>query len=179
MSSKQKGDEDKGRVVKSAPEELMNPAPPSAEKSRDDPPTDQFTDYLYSEHREEYSQFTSPIPPPEVLQGWEDIDPALPARVVAMCEIEQRKRHELLEANNDRMDKIVTSGLNRVFMGQIFAFIIVITCIACGTFLISTGHSAEGLSSILSALGLIVLAFLGGKYLESKDAAEDPEEPPE
>ncbi len=53
--------------------------------------------------------------------------------------------------------------------GQIFAFIIALVAILGGVYLISIDKDATGLTTIISALGVLVGAFIYGKHIQAKE----------
>ena len=108
------------------------------------------------------SSFSGPIPPPWILKGYEEVFPGCAERILAMAE-KQSSHRQVLE--KDRL-----SATNRTeHWGQIFAFVIALTSILGGIYLISIGKDASGLTAIIAALGALVGAFIYGKYTQAQE----------
>jgi uncharacterized membrane protein len=107
-------------------------------------------------------RFSGPLPPPEILARYNDAIPGGAERILAMAE-NQSKHRQSLEG------KVVDANCRAQRTGSILGFLICITAIASGTFLIYVGKSAEGLVPIIGALGGLVGVFVIGKYQQKKD----------
>lgn len=83
-----------------------------------------------------------PIPPPEILKGYKEIDPSFPERIFKMAEKEQRFRHISF------------------YSGQVLGFFITIFALICSTYLGINGKEWLGGGIGLGALASIVLAYL-------------------
>jgi uncharacterized membrane protein len=108
------------------------------------------------------SSFSGPLPPPHILSEYEAVFPGCAERIVAMAERQSAHRHEL-ERTHIRSNSLVERR------GQIFAFLITGTAIAGGTYLISIGKDASGLTSIITALAALAGTFIYGKHMEAKE----------
>lgn len=92
--------------------------------------------------------YAGPVPPPEIMAGYKQIDPSFPERFIAMAE-RQSSHRMALETTRLRNDG---SGERT---GLILGFILVLAALACGTVVILEGKSWFGLSIILiAAIGL-------------------------
>ena len=101
-------------------------------------------------------QYSGPIPPPSILEGYERLLPGAADRILSMAEKEQQHRHQL------EKDESVDNRLT-VKRGAIFAFIITLSVVACGTYVIAIGKSGAGIAVILGALASLVSAFITGR----------------
>lgn len=123
----------------------------------------------------EIELFKGPIPPPKMLNEYNEVEPGLAARIVERAEREQLHRHEM-----DRQQvadiRAVTryTGLSRL-LGQVFAFVIAMTAISIGGFLIYSGKDTEGLVSIIGTIVAIVAVFIGGKVADAIQHKSDDE----
>lgn len=108
------------------------------------------------------SSFSGPLPPPQILSEYEAVFPGCAERIVAMAERQSAHRQEL-ERNHIGSSSLVERR------GQIFAFLITGIAIAGGTYLISIGKDASGLTSIITALAALAATFIYGKHIESKE----------
>ena len=94
------------------------------------------------------SIISSPLPPPEVLKKYKEIDPSLPDRLVKMMEREQRHRH------------LIT------FLGEIFGFIVVV-----GGFISAIVLGIYGREWLAGTIGLGAIASIVGAYFYGKREA--------
>lgn len=111
------------------------------------------------------TSFSGPLPPPEVLRGYESVLPGLADRVVKMAE-NQSAHRQRLESRVIWFDGIRSS------LGLMFGLMIALAGIVAGTYLIISGNSTTGLASLIIPLGVIVGAFIYQKREESKDEKE-------
>jgi len=105
--------------------------------------------------RAEGSIHVGPLPSPEVLRKYGELSPAILDEIVnAFREQGQTRR------SNERW--IYKGGVIRSVLGVIFAFIIGMTAILGGVYLVNHGHDVAG--TIFGGLGLanLVNAFLLG-----------------
>lgn len=99
--------------------------------------------------------FSGPLPPPEIFSKYDQILPGSAERILAMAE--NQSNHRM------RLESESLRGGNRdSLLGIIAAFIIAMTTICSGTYVIVSGHPIYG--TILSGSGLIgvVGAFIYG-----------------
>lgn len=108
------------------------------------------------------SSFRGPIPPPWILKGYEEVFPGCAERIVAMAE-KQSSHRQMLE-----QERLIANNQTE-HRGQIFAFIIALTAILGGIYLISIGMNASGLTAIIAALVSLVGAFMYGKYTQAQE----------
>jgi len=109
-------------------------------------------------HVSESSSFSGPLPPPDLLAEYEAVVPGLADRIVRMAEDEGGHRRKMQR------------GLLRLsFLGLGSAFIITMTGILGGFYLINGGKSLEGIATFIGALGSLLLVYLSrGKPAPSK-----------
>jgi len=108
------------------------------------------------------TSFSGPLPPPEVLHGYESVLPGLADRVVKMAE-NQSAHRQRLESRVIWFDGVRSS------LGLVFGLIIALAGIVAGTYLILGGNSTAGLASLIIPLGVIIGAFVYQKREETKD----------
>lgn len=121
------------------------------------------------------AHFSGPLPPPEILTGYNSALAGGAERVVAMAEKQSQHRQDL-----ERL--VVESNCRTQERGPWLGFIICMTAILGGVYLIHTGDNASGLAAVISALGSLVVIFvLGrrkqGRELTSKSQAIFPQAP--
>lgn len=108
-------------------------------------------------------EFSGPIPPPQVLAGYDNVQAGFANRIVAMAEKEQAHRHFI-------EDKALSSSISIQKRGQIFALILSLLILIGSMFLIYNGREISG--SVLAGSVLIGLAYTfinGRKRDEPKD----------
>ncbi len=123
---------------------------------------------LAASRRTEQFLYSAPIPPPQIVAGWEQVLTGSADRILSLTE-NQSKHRQGLE------DRVVDSNIKNEGRGQLLAFIFCIIVVLSGTFLIYSGKSAEGLVALCAAMvvpaGLFIYAKVQGKQeLDSKKA---------
>jgi uncharacterized membrane protein len=108
---------------------------------------------------QEVSAFAGPIPPPHLLSEYEQILAGLADRIVGMAEGEAEHRRQIQR----RRMRLAEGGL-------VSAFVISMTAIVGGQFLVHEGASREGIGSILAALTALLVVYLsrGKRAQQSK-----------
>lgn len=99
------------------------------------------------------ASFSGPLPPPEILKGYESILPGLADRVVKMAENQSAHRQQL-ESRVIWFDGIRSS------LGLVFGLIIALSGIVAGSYLVLHGNNITGLVSLITPLAVIVGAFV-------------------
>lgn len=113
--------------------------------------------------------FTGPLPPPHLLQGYNDIDPGFADRIICMAEKEQ-------QAQIDERTNIVSFAGRDALLGAVFTFIIIVITILLGGFLIMNDKSIAGYSSLAIGLGGLIKLFLPNGKDKIKDEIENKED---
>ena len=105
-------------------------------------------------HREIQAMgFSGPIPPPQMLHQYDKVLPGAAERIVSMAEKQSNHRQSMERT-------LVLSDTNNARLGLIFSFILVVSTIGAGTFLICIGKEAQGLTAIIGAIGSVVAVFI-------------------
>lgn len=94
-------------------------------------------------------EFAGPLPPPEMLEHYDNIISNGAERIMTMAEAQSQHRRELEKTVIDRDSR-------NSLLGVIFAFILCMATIIGGTYVIIAGHSWPG--TILGSAGLVGLA---------------------
>lgn len=107
--------------------------------------------------------FSGPIPPPESLARYEQIQPGSADRILKMAEKQQEHRM-CLES------KVIGSQVEQSKRGQLFGFIIVFVCVAVAIFFaLHLGMTTFAASFLSVTMVVIVGLFINGKKLINKD----------
>ncbi len=114
--------------------------------------------------------FSGPLPPPQVLQQYNDAHPGLADRIVTMAENEQTHRHGI-------ENTALTGSINAEKRGQNYALAICTLVVLASFGLIWQGHEVSG--SILAGGTLSALAYVfitGRKGKNLPETADDDSE---
>ena len=99
------------------------------------------------------SFFQGPLPPPELLAKYEAISSGLADRITAMAEENGKHRR--------RMEwRMLTLSVVSNFSGQVFAFVVVITGIFAGVYLLTKDKPVSGLISMIVSLAPVAYRFI-------------------
>ena len=108
------------------------------------------------------STFVGPLPPPEILEGYNKVLPGGAERIVAMAEAQSQHRRQM-EA------QIISEELKQSRRGQIFGFVLALVGLGLSTLLAILGHTI--VASIIGGSTIIGLAvvFVVGKKRQEKN----------
>ena len=107
--------------------------------------------------------FSGPLPPPEVLKAYQQLDPTFPERLMARVEEEGRHRRQL---ENRVLESHLESSRSRArgFMrGQIFALVTSLTALGVATAVTLAGYPVPGGIIGGSTVVGLVTAFVVGQ----------------
>lgn len=119
------------------------------------------------------ASFSGPLPPPEVLRQYEAEFPGLAERIIRRSEIPLEMAQAQQVHRIELESKVIKGDSLRSWVGLIMGFIVAMTAIVGGVYLIANDKSGQGLAAILAALVGLVGAFVyaehkRGKELEAK-----------
>lgn len=128
----------------------------------------------------QFSQFTGPVPPPEILAEYENIQSGLAERILAMAEKEQIHRHKNQSKQIDAHINLSTINLEKSYQerrfGQICGLIIGVFAIGCGSYVAINDAEIVGGFIGASGVGGIVSVFVLGRKETEEDQTEIPPE---
>lgn len=141
-----------GEIVEALPEEIK----------------DELARRVVEMRMEAYS-YRSPVVPPQVLQGYEEIVPGSARQIMDDAHSQTTHRQGL---ENRHLNATVANSRR----GQWFAFIIAMTVVVGGILLIATGAGAWGLAVLLPGLAILAGTFIfsevrKGQELEARREA--------
>jgi uncharacterized membrane protein len=113
-------------------------------------------------------QYSGPLPPPDALERYNQIVPGAAERIIAMAESQHAHRLGLER-------HVIESNVSAQKLGTILGFVVAMTAIIGGIWLIHEGKDAAGLASVLTSLGALVGVFLYSKHEQKKDLARKTE----
>jgi len=112
--------------------------------------------------------FSGPLPPPEALAHYEQILPGAADRIIKMAEDQNAHRRHLETT-------VIESNAAVQKWGLVGGFVIAMTAIGGGIYLIAHGMSGSGLAAILTPLVALVGVFIYGKSEQKKELREKSE----
>jgi uncharacterized membrane protein len=108
-------------------------------------------------------KFSGPIPPPEILAGYERVHPGSADRIITMAETESQHRREMERSIVDGGLSSQKSQFSEARLGQIFALVITIAALAIGGYTAINGHEIAGGILGASSVGGIVTTMVWGR----------------
>lgn len=117
---------------------------------------EEFIDILEESHitLEKYSSvFSGPLPHPDILKGYKEVDEEIPLKIVKMAEKDYYHQVEMEKTLIEENIKIEKRGMN-------FAFITALSCLILGVFLIYLGKDIYGLVALLPSIISVINSFL-------------------
>ena len=108
------------------------------------------------------SSYTGPLPPPDILRQYNDVEPGLVNRVVTMAEIQAQHRHALEST-------VVSGRIGAERQGQWLGFIIAMTALIGSFALIAVGKDTVGISGVLGTITTLGGVFVYGRYSQKKE----------
>lgn len=125
--------------------------------------------FLKKELRQVSSKFSGPIPPPELLEGYENIVPGSADRIIRMTErqIDHRTNIEslIVKGDNRRADK-----------GLTFAFVLGILCIVVAAALAYLGQPNVAIVIIVVLFGTGTTTYIYGTNVRKQERENKTEE---
>lgn len=114
-----------------------------------------------------HQSWQAPLPPPKFFQQYEEILPGLSDRITVMAEKNAKHRRHMEKG-------MLYGGITSRIMGLLFAFIIVMSGMAAGVYLILKDKPISGFFSSVIPLGTVAGAFIyERKQHEKKDEKEE------
>lgn len=106
--------------------------------------------------------FSGPLPPPSVLQGYDDVLPGAAERIVQMAEKEQHQRHSL-------DDLLAASATRQRARGQWFAFMLGGGALALAAFMVQAGHPGYAIVAMISSIAPLAGALIYRRRSQAAD----------
>lgn len=118
------------------------------------------------------AHYSSPLPPASEMEHYEAIYPGF-TKILMERYVKQSEHRMELE------NKVIDSGIKNTSRGQIFAFILALTTISIGAFLLYLNKDAYGILSILGALATLVGVFIYGNKSKKNERIQKARENPD
>ena len=111
------------------------------------------------------SAYTGPLPPPDILLKYNEIEPGLVDRIVKMAENQAQHRHGLESS-------VILERSRSERLGQRFGFIIALVALVGSFALIAVGKDAIGITGVLGTIASLGAIFVYGRYSQRKENEE-------
>jgi uncharacterized membrane protein len=113
------------------------------------------------------SSFEGPIPPPALLNGYNDVVKDGAERIFAMAEKQSNHRIQI-------EDQVIKEELKQSRLGQLFGFILGLVGMALATILALFGHeTVAGIFGTTTIIGLVAVFVLGKKSLQKNNSDKE------
>jgi len=106
--------------------------------------------------------YCGPLPPPEILEKFELVQPGFADRIMSLAE--KQAEHRQTQEN-----KISSSNIRNELIGMIFAFLLAAGVLGGGMFLLFQGKNISGLITITGSLASLVYVFIRGRKEQRKE----------
>lgn len=139
-------------------------------EKRDPNPQKQGSTVIRTEYSAEH--FRGPLPPPETFGSYDKVLPGAAERILRMAEKQQEHRHSMEM-------RIVRGEIGAEYLGQLFAFLLGVTGMGGGIYLMAIGVSGFGIAAFLAALATLAGAFIITKKNDAalqKESLQDQQE---
>jgi len=124
--------------------------------------------------------FQGPIPPPQVLKGYDQLIPGAADRILTMAENQSAHRRQMETKVVDGQIEDDRAERREARLGQVFALVIVVAAMVCAVLInwLNPGLSGGISSSVIGGGGLVslVTVFILGRRAKSPEAEETPDE---
>jgi uncharacterized membrane protein len=98
--------------------------------------------------------WSAPLPHPRIAEGWKDLVPTAPERILAMAESEQRHRH-----GQDRLFAVYR------FVGLLLGAVAALGGLLLAAYLIRRGDSGYAVAAFLGEIVALAGLFVLGRYV--------------
>lgn len=109
------------------------------------------------------SGWQGPMPSPEAMKRFAEIDPTFPERIMALTEGEARHRREMERTELDALVRDKESERSERKRGQWFGFVLALVFLVAGGGLVLSGHAWAGGTIATSTLATLVVVFVTGR----------------
>ncbi|MDE6917241.1 MAG: DUF2335 domain-containing protein [Lachnospiraceae bacterium] len=125
------------------------------------------TEIMRKETKTVFSEFSGPLPPPSIIQGYENVIPGAAERILAMAE-KQSEHRQLMERT------MIQSDSRDSLLGIVAALILGVGCLVTSCVIaISVPQNAGAICS--AAFGITGIGSIVGPFLKirKKDSSKD------
>ncbi len=131
-----------------------------------------------------YQEHRGPLPHPDILAGYERACPGAAKQILKWTEEQGQHRREMervqILAGVEGNKALIRVYSRNTFLGMVSSFLLGLTGIVGGIFLVYKGKSLAGFGTFFVCLGSLVGVYVWGRlqsHRESKDQGPEEEEP--
>lgn len=107
------------------------------------------------------------IPPPEMYGGYEDVLEGSADRILKMAEKQQEHRFALEKSRQNTRNELAMRELKSTIildgLSRVLGFIIILTVVGGGVYLVSQGNELGGYASVIVGLATLIGTYLWGR----------------
>jgi len=111
---------------------------------------------------------SGPLPTPAMLADYEKVVPGLAEHIVKRSDKEQEFRHNAVLFEQENLRNSLRHAAISTYIGQASALTITLLAICAGIFFVWKGKDTTGLTTMISALVALVVAFVTGRLTNTK-----------
>jgi uncharacterized membrane protein len=108
------------------------------------------------------ASFSGPLPPPEILEKYNAIEPGLADRIMRMAESQAQHRQHL---ERTVVESRARAEQRAQVLGTILALVLGVGAIS----LVHAGHSIEGVVALVAEFGALAGVFVYGRKRQEKE----------
>lgn len=107
------------------------------------------------------ARFSGPLPPPDILSGYEKALPGAAGRIIAMAELQAEHRRKMEQRNLD-------SDINKSYLGMVCGLIVALCGIFAAKEIVLSGNLITG-----TVFGFVALGSLVGVFMKAANIRRD------
>jgi uncharacterized membrane protein len=111
------------------------------------------------------TSYQGPIPLPGHLREYDELVPGSAKQIMDLFEAQSRHRMAM-------ESHVIRSDVRRSWTGLVLGFVVAMSVVACGTWMIAIGHDWAGGSMITTGLGSIVGVFVYGSRSQRQERVQ-------
>ena len=109
--------------------------------------------------------FSGPLPPPQILKGFDEVRPGCADTIVKMAQDQASHRRDL-------ESKVVNTNSKNSTLGIVCGFVLALVIIASGSYLIYQDKDVQGLAMIGGSIAALVSVFVYGRRAQRMERRE-------
>ena len=123
------------------------------------------------------AEFQGPLPPPQLLERYEEIHPGTAERILQQFERETQHRHAIEQKLVDAQLEVQRAEIPAFRLGQVFGLVIALGGISAGALCVilapTAGHAWAGAGIAGGSLAALVGVFIYGRKAKAAEEARE------
>ncbi len=115
--------------------------------------------------------FSGPLPPPEVIQEYENVLPGMADRIIGMVERKQEQEGRRQNQSHTEIMTVMHFQAHAEKRGQVFGLILGLVALGACVFLIASGAPVWGTAALIAEIAVLAGAFVWAKLKGSSGMA--------